>query len=140
MGIDPNNVVFNSVLFKELFPPVVGEATALIKSLTHVLTNPEQPNVWKPRVKKDNINFPHHDANNNNPDFLVKIFLTLMVTAVLEFHKGIEGLWQRGNSSWMKDCLNYGQFIPKDYFIAFLHGIPLVRTEILGCESCPTSF
>ena len=52
-----------------------------------------------------------------------------MVMAVLEVHKGVAGLWQRGNSSGMKEFPNYGQYIPKDYFKAFLHGFPYLWAD-----------
>ena len=84
---DPNKVDYNTVLFEKSFPSVVGKAHTLVEYLSHVPTNPEQPNVWKSRVAKDNIKFHHHDANDH--DTLLKIYLTLVLTAVLEVHKGI---------------------------------------------------
>jgi hypothetical protein len=124
---DPNQVDYDTILFEKLFPSVIGKAQVLDECLSRVSTNPEQPNVWKARVEKDNIKFHHPDAND--PDALLKICLTLMVTAVLEVHKGIAGLWQRGNLLGMKEYPNYGQYIPKDYFKAFLHGFPYLWTD-----------
>jgi hypothetical protein len=95
--------------------------------LSCISTNPEQQNFWKARVKKDNIKLYRQDAHN--PDALLKICLTLMVTAGLEVHKGIAGLWQGGNSLGMKEYPNYGQYIPKEYFKAFLHGFPYLWAE-----------
>ena len=95
--------------------------------LSFVSTHPEQPNVWKSQIEKDNIKFHRPDADD--PDALLKICLTLMVTAVLEVHKGVAGLWQRGNSSGMKQFPNYGQYIPKDYFKAFLYGFPYLWAD-----------
>ena len=124
---DPNKVDYNTILFEKFFPSVMGKAQVLDEYLSRDSTNPEQPNVWKFRVHKDKIKFHRPDADD--PDALVKICLTLMVTAVLEVHKGIAGLWQRGNSSGMKQFPNYGQYIPKDYFKAFLYGFPYLWAD-----------
>ncbi len=124
---DPNKVDYNTILFEKFFPSVVGKARVLDEYLSHDSTNPEQPNVWKSRIEKDNIKFHRPDAED--PDALLKICLTLMVTAVLEVHKGVAGLWRRGNSSGMKEFPNYGQYIPKDYFKAFLHGFPYLWAD-----------
>lgn len=88
---DPYNVDYNSILFDKFFPLFVRKATVLDEYLSRVSTNPDLPNVWKDKVEKDNIKFHRPDANN--PDDLLKICLTLMVTVVLEVHKRIAGLW-----------------------------------------------
>jgi hypothetical protein len=72
---------------------------------------------------KDGIIKIHHPASND-PDAWVKICMTLMITSVLEVHNGIARLWQQGNSSGLKEYPNYGQYIPKDYFKAFIYGFP----------------
>jgi hypothetical protein len=124
---NPNNVDYNSVLFEKFFPSLKGKAAVLDEFLSHPSTNPEVPNKWKDRVADSSIKF--HRPEAHDPDALVKICMTLMITSVLEVHKGIAGLWQRGNSSGMKDYPNYGQYIPKDYFKAFMYGLPYLWAE-----------
>ena len=99
---DPNKVDHNTILFEKFFPLVMGKTQVLDEYFFRVSTNPEQPNVWKFRVCKDNIKFHRPDAND---PALLTICLTLMVTAVLEVHKGIVGLWQRGNLLGMKQLV-----------------------------------
>ena len=74
-------------------------------------------------------NIKFHNPDSDNLDALVKICMMLMITLVLEVHKGIAGLWQRGNSSGMKEYTNYWQYIPKDYFKAFIYGFPYLWAE-----------
>lgn len=123
---DPNEVDYNILLLTKFFPSVEGKAKVLDEFLRRVSTNPMQPNHFKSRVERDNIKFerPDHD----DPDVLLKICLTLMVTAVLEVEKGVEGLWKRGKSGGMKEYPNYGQYIPQEYFRAFLHGLTCYRS------------
>ena len=89
---NPNNVDYNSVLFENFYPSLKGKAAVLDEYLSHPLTNPEVPNKWKDRVAASNIKF--HRPESNDPDALVKICMTLLITSVLEVHKGIAGLWQ----------------------------------------------
>ena len=124
---NPTNVDYNSVLFEKFYPSLKGKAAVLDEYLLHTSTNPDQPNTWKLRVKDGNIKFHHPDSHDL--DDLVKSCMTLMITSVLEEHKGIAGLWQRGNSSGMKEYPNFGQFIPKDYFKAFIYGFPYLWTD-----------
>ena len=49
-----------------------------------------------------------------------------MIAACLEVDKGVEGLWQRGDSKGWKKHANFGQFIPKNYMKAFMAGFPYV--------------
>ena len=124
---NPSNVDYNSILFGKFFPSLEGKAAVLDEYLRHTSANPDVPNLWKARVQDDNITFHRPDAAD--PDELVKICFTLMITAVLEVHRGTAGLWQCGNSSGMKEFPNYGQYIPKDYFKAFMYGLPYLWAE-----------
>ena len=60
-------------------------------------TNPDQPNTLRLCVIDGNIKF--HNPDSDNLDALVKICMMLMITLVLEVHKGIARLWRQGNSS-----------------------------------------
>ena len=104
---NPSNVDYNSILFEKFFPSLEGKADVLDEYLSHTSTNPDNPNLWKVQVQDDNIKFHRPDAEDL--DGLVKICMTPMITTVLEVHRGIAGLWQRGNSSGMKEFPNYGQ-------------------------------
>ena len=59
----------------------------------------------------------------------LKICLTILVAASLEVERGVDSLWKHGKSNGMKDYPNYGQFIPKNYFKAFLHGFPYLWAD-----------
>ena len=88
---NPTNVYYNSVLFKKFYPSLKGKAAVMDEYLRHTSTNPDQPNTWRLRMIERNIKF--HRPDSDDPDALVKICMTLMITLVLEVHKGIAGLW-----------------------------------------------
>ena len=52
-----------------------------------------------------------------------------MIAACLEVERGVENLWKRGESDGFKDFSNYGQFIPINYFRAFIAGFPALWAE-----------
>ncbi len=79
-------------------------------------------------MEKHNIWF--HREGNDDPDELIKICLTLMVTATLEVHRGIANLWKDGPSSGMKSYPNYAKYIPMIYMKAFIHGFPYLWAEM----------
>jgi len=55
--------------------------------------------------------------------------LTIMIAATLQVENGIENLWKRGESAGMMDYPNFAQYIPKNYFKAFLEGFPYLWAE-----------
>ena len=59
----------------------------------------------------------------------MKLCLTLMITSVLEVHRGVANLWKQGSSGGMKGYPNYGQYIPVEYFKAFLKGFPFIFSD-----------
>ncbi len=75
-------------------------------------------------IKKDGVKF--HRPNNPDPDFLVKVCVTLVILAALKVHNGIENLWKRGLSYGLKDYPNFSQYIPRSYFQAFVSSFPFV--------------
>ncbi|KAL7537556.1 hypothetical protein ACHAWF_005802 [Thalassiosira exigua] len=78
-------------------------------------------------VKHDNIKFDRPDRDD--PDELLKICITLMISACLEVETGIGNLWKRWQSDGYKDYPNYGQHIPINYFKAFVCGFPALWTD-----------
>ncbi|KAL7554128.1 hypothetical protein ACHAWF_017536 [Thalassiosira exigua] len=115
---DPNDNDYNAMLFDHFFPGVEGKAAVLDKYLN-------QPHCTMHRtVQNDKIKFNRPDSDD--PDELLKMCLTLLVAATLEVEKGVENLWKQGESAGMKPYSNYGQFIPKNYFKAFLCGLPFL--------------
>lgn len=54
----------------------------------------------------------------------LKICVTLMVAATLEVERGIQNLWKQGVGHGFKDNPDFGQYIPQNYFQAFVAGFP----------------
>ncbi len=78
---NPTNVDYNSVLFKKFYPSLKGKAAVMDEYLWHTSTNPDQPNTWRLHAIEGNIKF--HCPDSDDPDALVKICMTLMITLVL---------------------------------------------------------
>lgn len=51
------------------------------------------------------------------------------MSAVTEVQTGVGNLWKNGESPGMKPYPNYGQYIPIDYFKAFMHGFPYLWAD-----------
>ena len=75
-------------------------------------------------VVNDKIKF--HDSEQDDPDSLVRLCVTIMIVGALEVHNGIENLWKHGNAYGMKKYPNYGQYLPVNYFHAFVCAFPYV--------------
>ncbi len=111
----PEDVDYNSILFKHFIPSVKGEhltqsgklkATLILLShdflfysvqgkakvldefLGQVSKNPLEPNARKNEAEKHNIRF--HCEVNEDPDELIKICLTLMVTNLWRCSAGLQ--------------------------------------------------
>lgn len=54
----------------------------------------------------------------------LKICVVLMIAATLEVEGGIENLWKRGEGHGFRDNPDFGQYIPQNYFEAFVAGFP----------------
>jgi len=78
-------------------------------------------------VRDKKIVFHRPDADD--PGDLLTICLTIMVAATLQVERGVENLWRHGESAGMMDYPNFGQFIPRDYFKAFLSAFPYLWAE-----------
>jgi hypothetical protein len=51
------------------------------------------------------------------------------VTAVTEVQTGVNNLWKTGESPGLKPYPNYAQYIPVDYFKAFMAGFPYLWSD-----------
>ena len=113
-----------------LFSSVQGKAKVLDEFLGRVSKNPLQPNPWKNEVEKHIIRF--HREGNEDPDKLLKICLTLVVTATLEVHRGIANLWNIRDEVLSKLC----QVYPHDILQSVHPWVPISMggKEVLGCQ------
>ena len=50
--------------------------------------------------------------------------MTLVIAASLEVEHGIDNLWKCGASNGFKQYPNYGNYVPQNYFRAFVSGFP----------------
>ena len=53
----------------------------------------------------------------------------MVIAASLEVEHGVENLWKQGRSSGFKPFPNYGQYIPANYFKAFMSGFPFLWAD-----------
>ena len=77
-------------------------------------------------ITNDNIKFERRGAD---PDFLLKICVTLMIAGANEVHNGVASLWKQGLSYGFRDYPNIAQFLPKNYFKAFVHAFPFMWAD-----------
>ena len=146
---DPAKVDYNKIFFDHFFPDLTGKAKVLDRFLQDVRAPTHMT------VVNDNIKFnrPEHD----DPDHLVsalhsfintsiqlihhltltlplfnaqlKLCITLVIAGSLEFDNGVENLWKRGELNGWKKYANFGQFIPRSYFRAFMSGFPYLFAD-----------
>ena len=107
---------FNKVFFDDFFPSIKGHA----KIIDDFHSNSLSP--YFATCKADNIAF--HDPKFDDPDHLVRVCFTLLIAAATEVHHGVENLWKRGKSNGRHDYPDFGKYIPKNYFKAFLAAAP----------------
>ena len=77
-------------------------------------------------IINNNIKFEHND---DDPDVLLKICVTLMIAGANEVHNGVASLWKQGPSYGFRDYPNFAQYVPKNYFKAFVHAFPSVWAD-----------
>ena len=53
----------------------------------------------------------------------------MLIAGALEVDNGIDNLWKRGDSKGWKTHANFGQFIPKGYFKAFMTAFPYLWAD-----------
>ncbi len=77
-------------------------------------------------IKNDKIKFEHE---GDDPKVLLKICITLLIASANEVQGGINLLWKQGAGYGFRDFPNYAKFIPKKYFMAFLHAFPFMWAD-----------
>jgi hypothetical protein len=100
------------VFFTEFFPSIIGHA----KIIDEYHADPRSP--YYSTVNNDNIIF--HDENDPDPDWKVQQAYLLLIAAASEVVNGIENLWKRGKYTGRHDYPNFGQYMPINYFKAFV--------------------
>ena len=83
---------------------------------------------WKD-WRKGQTTFFFRRRNGDDPDVLLKICVTLMIAGANEVHNGVVSLWKQGPSYGFCDYPNFAQFLPKNYFKAFVHAFPFMWEE-----------
>ena len=68
-------------------------------------------------VKNDKIKF--HDENAEDPDWIVKQCYLLMLAAATENEVGVDNLWKKGPTGGRRNYPDFGQYMPRNWFIAF---------------------
>ena len=116
---DPENdgdFDYNHWFFEEFFPCIKGHAAKMDKYLNDPRSS------YHITAQRDNIKFyqPNAPWHNEDPDHLIRICYTLLLAAATEVHHGVDNLWKAGQSSGRHDYPDFGKYIPKNYFKAFL--------------------
>ncbi len=104
------------MFFLSFFPSLDGKAEVL----DNYLSNPRcsgHATYWV----QEKVRFHREDAPD--PDFILKICVSLVITAGLEVEHGVSNLWSTVPTGF-KVAADYGQFFPRGYFLAFVCGFP----------------
>jgi hypothetical protein len=101
-----------NVFFTKFFPSFIGHA----KIIDEYHADPRSP--YYSTVNNDNIIF--HDENAQDPDWKVQKAYLLLIAAASEVVNGMENLWKMGKSTGRRDYPNFGQYMPINYFKAFV--------------------
>lgn len=75
-------------------------------------------------VKADGIKF--HDADADDPAWIVKRGFELMFAAASESEVGAQNLWQKGDSLGMRGYPGFGRHMPKNWFKVWKSAIPMM--------------
>jgi hypothetical protein len=110
------NKSFSSVFFDEFFPSVEGHAKLMDEYLADVRAS------YHTSVTNDNIKF--HDAEDDDPDWIIKQCYLILHASVWEGDRGLENLWRKGKSSGRHNFPDFGQYIPLAYFRAWQSAAP----------------
>ena len=107
---------YNHWFFQEFFPCIKGHAAKMDKYLNDPRAS------YHSTMQRDNIKFyqPNAPWHNDDPDHLIRICYTLLLAAATEVHHGVDNLWMSGPSSGRHPYPDFGKYIPKNYFKAFL--------------------
>ena len=113
-------VSFNDIFFDYFFPSLAGKA----RLMDEFFKDPRSG--MAATIANDNIKF---ERRGDDPDFLLKICVTLMIAGANEVHNGVALLWKQGPSYGFRDYPNFAQFLPKNYFKAFVHAFPFMWAD-----------
>jgi len=78
-------------------------------------------------VKHEKIRY--HDADADDPDWLVKQCYLLVIAAASECENGITNLWKRGPSGGRRSYPDFGQYVALNTFKAFKNAAPFCWCE-----------
>jgi hypothetical protein len=113
-------VSFNDVFFDHFFPSLAGKA----RLMDEFYRDPRSG--MAATITNDNIKF---ERRGTDPNFLLKICVTLMIAGGNEVHNGVALLWKQGLCYGFCDYPNFAQFLPKNYFEAFVHAFPFMWAD-----------
>ena len=114
------DIQFNDVFFGHFFPSLCGKA----KLMDEFYSDPRCG--MSTTIANDKIKF---ERTGEDPDVLLKICVTLMIAAANEIHSGIASLWKQGRGYGFRDYPNFAQYLPRNYFKAFVHAFPLMWAD-----------
>jgi len=115
--VDFVNKPFDEIFFDDFFPSVTGHA-ALFDEYFNDNRAP-----YHSRVKEEKISFNRPD--DEDPDWIVKQCYLLMIAAVTEPEIGVDNLWKAGEGRGRHPHADFGLYIPKNTFKAFLVAAPI---------------
>jgi len=113
-------MAFNDIFFGYFFPSLGGKAKLMDELLW------DERSGMLATMKKDNIKF---ECSDGDPEKIVKICITLMIAASNEVYSGMNMLWLSGRGYGLKDYPNYKQYLPKNYFKAFIRAFPFIWAD-----------
>ena len=113
-------IPFNDVFFDHFFPSLAGKARLMDEFFSDARSG------MLATIVNDNIKF---ERNGDDPDVLLKICVTLMIAGANEVHNGVASLWKQGPSYGFRDYPNFAQYVPKNYFKAFVHAFPFMWAD-----------
>jgi hypothetical protein len=114
---DPDSCDYNKVFFDDFFPSIEGHA----RLMDEFYSDPSSP--YYATVQADKIKFEDLESSEG-PDVLVRIGYTLLIAAATEVHRGVDNLWKRGPSGGRHDYPDFGRYMQKNHFRAFLAAAP----------------
>ena len=112
---------YGKIFFDEFFPDVTGHGKKLDKYFANINAPMYQT------VANDKIKF--NDETDRDPDWIVKQGYLLILAAATESDTGVENLWKRGKSGGRHDHADFGQYMPQNYFKAFISGAAMMFCE-----------
>ena len=109
------------IFFEHFFPCVKGHA----KLIDDYHSSKNSP--YYLTVERDKIKF--HQEDDEDPDWMVKQCYLILVASVTEVECGAENLWKQGRLNGRKEAANFGRYMTKNYFKAFISAAPYCFAE-----------